>query len=589
MNNALLYLRQLIWLRSMCRMPKLRFATLLLCLFSTCIYAEQGPTVLLLNSYHPQYRWTEDIIKGVKDSLSDMVDTENLHIEYMDSRRFVDDKAYEEQLISLLKHKYKVYAPDIIITSDDHAYDFMVKYGDNLFPGKPIVFCGVNIFKQETLIGRNNITGIKEGMEIEGNLELILRLQPKTKHIVMLGDTTGLGLRMGERAEEIKIKWQKDRLKSKVTLELWDHFSLEELYEKAQNMPGDSVFLMLAIHKDKLGNYFSFDAELPILAMKSSVPIYGMWGALLIGNGVMGGMMNNPYQHGSAAGGMAVKLLAGASVSDIPIIEKAQYAPFFDFKKLQQFDIDLSYLPVNSTVIDRPETFYHQYKVIVNATLALLVFLVLVISVLVDNIRRRMKAQRSLADLNMGLENIVLERTQDLDDKNKKLEEASVRLQEVANTDPLTGLGNRRAAMKDINAYLQRFQRTGKPFSLALLDVDFFKKINDTFGHSIGDDVLCALAISIKQTIRPSDRVYRWGGEEFLIALPDTQIDFATAVSERICSNIRKVRVANVGGITASLGVAVLQDTDSIDELIQRADVMLYQAKHNGRDQVLAV
>ena len=573
----------------MCRMLMLRVITLLLCVVSYGVYAQQGPAVLLLNSYHPQYRWTEDIIRGVKDSLSSIVNTENLHIEYMDSRRFVDDKEYETRLIGLLKHKYKVYTPDIIITSDDHAYDFMVEYGETLFPGKPIVFCGVNIFKQATLTGRDNITGIKEGMEIEGNLELIMRLQPNTKHIIMLGDTTGLGLKMGERAEEIKTKWQKDRFKSKVTLDLWDHFSLAELYEKAQNMPDDSVFLMLAIHKDKLGNYFSFDAELPILAKQSRVPIYGMWGGLLIGNGVMGGMMNDPYQHGNAAGVMATKLLSGAKVSELPIIEKAEYTPFFDFKKLKQFDIDLSYLPVNSTVMNQPKSLYHQYKVIVNATLALLVFLVIVISVLVDNIRRRMKAQKSLADLNMGLENIVLERTQDLDEKNKKLEETSVRLQEVAHTDPLTGLGNRRAAMKDIDAFLQRFKRTGKPFSLALLDVDFFKKINDTFGHSIGDDVLCALAISIKQTIRPSDRVYRWGGEEFLIALPDTQIDFATAVSERICSNIRNIRVANVGGITASLGVAVLQDSDSIDELIQRADVMLYQAKNNGRNQVLAV
>lgn len=573
----------------MCRMSMLRALTLLLCFPSYCVYAQQGPAVLLLNSYHPQYRWTEGIILGVKDSLSGVVSTEKLHIEYMDSRRFVDDKVYEEQLIALLMHKYKVYKPDIVITSDDHAYDFMVKHGESLFPGIPIVFCGVNIFNQETLLGRNNITGIKEGMEIEGNLELIMRLQPKTKHIVMLGDTTGLGLKMGERAEEIKEKWQQDRFKLKVTLDLWDYFSLDELYEKAQSMPSDSVFLMLAIHKDKLGNYFSFDAELPILAKKSTVPIYGMWGALLIGNGVMGGMMNDPYQHGSEAGEMAVKLLAGASISDIPIIDKAKYAPFFDYKKLEQFDIDLSYLPINSTVINRPESLYHQYKVIVNATLALLVLLVMVISVLVDNIRRRMKAQKSLADLNQGLENIVLERTQDLDDKNKKLEQASVRLQEVANTDPLTGLGNRRAAMNDINAYLQRSKHAGKAFSLALLDVDFFKKINDTFGHNVGDKVLCALAISIKQTLRPSDRVYRWGGEEFLIALPDTQIDFATAVSERICSNIRNVRVADVGCITASLGVAVLQDSDSIDELIQRADVMLYQAKHNGRNQVLAV
>ncbi len=552
-------------------------------------FAGQGPSVLLLNSYHPQYRWTDDIVRGVKDALSHKIHTENLHIEYMDSRRFVDDLEYEQKLIALLKHKYRIYEPEVIITSDDHAYDFMVKYGDGLFPGVPIVFCGVNTFKPSSLIGKTNITGIKEGMEIEGNLELIMRLQPDVRKIVMLADTTGLGLRMGERAEEIKKQWLQDRNKKEVTLDLWDHFSLDELYESASQMPSDSVFLMLAIHKDKEGNYFSFDAELPILAKKSSVPIYGMWGALLIGNGVLGGMMNNPYEHGGAAAKMALEIISGKAVNQLPIKEKAKYAPFFDYDLLTQFNIDFSYLPLNSTVLNRPETLYHKYKTLVNSVIALLMFLMIVISVLVDNIRRRVTAQKELAEMNQGLESIVEQRTQDLDEKNKKLEAASVRLQEVACTDPLTGLGNRRACMRDIEAYLQRFKRTGKAFSMALLDVDYFKRINDTFGHSVGDEVLCALTINIKQTIRPSDRVYRWGGEEFLIALPDTQLDFASAVCERICANIHNVRVGNVGLITASLGVAVLETGDSFDEILQRADAMLYRAKSNGRDQVLAV
>ncbi|MEH6345659.1 MAG: ABC transporter substrate binding protein [Bermanella sp.] len=565
----------------------MRIVFVCLLLLGLPVLASQEPSVLLLNSYHPQYRWTDDIVRGVKDVLAQKIHTENLHIEYMDSRRFVDDLEYELKLIALLKHKYRIYEPEVIITSDDHAYDFMVKYGEDLFPGVPIVFCGVNIFKPSSLVGRTNITGIKEGMEIEGNLELIMRLQPDVRKIIMLADTTGLGLRMGERAEEIKKEWLQDTSKKNVTLDLWDHFSLDDLYESASQMTSDSVFLMLAIHKDKEGKYFSFDAELPILAQKSKVPIYGMWGALLIGNGVIGGMMNNPYEHGGAAAKMALEIMSGKTVNQLPIQDKAKYAPFFDYDLLTQFNIDFSYLPLNSTVQNRPESLYHKYKTQVNSALALLVFLMIIISALVDNIRRRVKAQKALAEMNLGLESIVTQRTRDLDEKNRKLEAASVRLQEVACTDPLTGLGNRRACMRDVEAYLQRFKRTGKAFSMALLDVDYFKRINDTFGHSVGDEVLCALVENIKQTIRPSDRVYRWGGEEFLIALPDTQVDFANAVCERICANVHNVRVGNVGLITASIGVSILQTGDGFDEILQRADAMLYKAKNNGRDQVL--
>ncbi len=133
-------------------------------------------------------------------------------------------------------------------------------------------------------------------MEIEGNLKLILQVQPQTKRIIMLSDTTGLGLNMGKRARQIKSQWQADPEKQHVTLDIWDQFSIDELYQKAENAESNTVFLMLAIHKDKLGTYFSYEHHLPILTRKSKVPIYGMWGTIIIGYGGVGGMMNNPLR-----------------------------------------------------------------------------------------------------------------------------------------------------------------------------------------------------------------------------------------------------------------------------------------------------
>ena len=225
--------------------------------------SKDNATVLLLNSYHPQYRWTEELTRGVQKTLDGTVAAESLHIEYMDSRRFVDDDSYHQKIIDLLNHKYQQYKPDVIITSDDHAYYFLIENGETLFPGVPIVFSGVNVFYPHTLAGRNNITGIQEGMEIKGNLELIMQVQPKTKKIIMLGDTTGLGLRMVQRAKEIKTSWQSDSTKSGISLQIWDSFTLEQLKERAASVGDDSVFLMLAIHKDKQGNYFSFEKDLP--------------------------------------------------------------------------------------------------------------------------------------------------------------------------------------------------------------------------------------------------------------------------------------------------------------------------------------
>ncbi|PSW05719.1 GGDEF domain-containing protein [Photobacterium lipolyticum] len=549
--------------------------------------AKDEPTVLLINSYHPQYPWTAELTRGVQDVLATSIPVENLYIEYMDERRFVDDVVYTTKLINLLLYKYRQYEPDIIMTSDDHAYNFMIEHGEKLFPGKPIMFCGVNVFAPETLKGRNNIIGIQEGMEIEGNLDLILQLQPTTRRIVMLGDTTGLGLRMVDRAQQIKLQWQDDPLKKQITLEIWDKFSIDELYQQVEGVGSDTVLLMLAIHKDRLGNYFAYEHYLPILTRRSKVPVYGMWGALMIGNGIIGGIMNDPYTHGQSAAKIALKILDGVPLSNLEIQSKANYSPVFDYNQLIRFDIDLNRLPPNSIVIGRPASLYEQHTALINSTIALVFFLIVIISVLVVNINRRITAQEKLRLFNQKLESTVQLRTKALDERNKELKAASQVLQSLAYTDVLTGLANRRAASSEVDAYIQRYNVDYHPLAVAILDIDLFKQINDNFGHQTGDEVLCAVSKTLKETLRPNDRVYRWGGEEFLIVLPGTDIEFSSAVCQRLRENISQISVSSVRTITASIGVANFSKGDSFESILQRADKALYTAKNNGRNQVV--
>jgi diguanylate cyclase (GGDEF)-like protein len=566
----------------------LKVLLVILLTYSFSAAGKDATSVLLLNSYHPQYSWTSELTRGVQDVLLDRIYPENLYIEFMDARRFVDDNEYNQLLIALLKHKYKQYEPDVIITSDDHAYYFMIEHGEALFPNKPIVFSGVNVFPPETLIGKNNITGIKEGMEIEGNLSLILALQPNTKRIIMLGDTTGLGLRMVESAHKIKAQWSVQNDKKSIELEVWDDFSLDELYLRSASVDKDSVFLMLAVHKDNTGEYFSFENELPILAKHSQVPIYGMWGALMIGNGVIGGLMNNPYEHGRNAAKIALDVIAGTSINSIKIKEKALYQPIFDYQQLQKHSININNLPENSVVVGQPVSLYLQYKVLINSVIALLIFLAIVISVLINNIRKRVVAQNKLIQFNVKLESMIEVRTQDLAQRNKELEAVSQRMEELAHTDALTGLSNRRAGTIEVNAYLQRSNIEFESFSVAILDLDHFKQINDTYGHLVGDEVLIIAGTTLKSMLRRNDRVYRWGGEEFLILLPTTPMDAAIGVCQRFNHCIGQLEIEDVRKITISIGVATFNSGDTFDTLLQRADDALYAAKKNGRNQVLS-
>jgi two-component system, cell cycle response regulator len=180
--------------------------------------------------------------------------------------------------------------------------------------------------------------------------------------------------------------------------------------------------------------------------------------------------------------------------------------------------------------------------------------------------------------------------------EKKRLKEANKRLlQELAtlsHTDSLTGLGNRRAFEDSLAREMARSRRHGMPLSLAVLDLDHFKRVNDVYGHAAGDDVLRAVAQVAQSALRQEDRVFRIGGEEFIVLLPHTELDEAARIAERLLESLRTHPVAAdtcAGGIkmTASAGVAAFDDADAdARALFSRADAALYSAKRTGRDRV---
>jgi diguanylate cyclase (GGDEF)-like protein len=156
--------------------------------------------------------------------------------------------------------------------------------------------------------------------------------------------------------------------------------------------------------------------------------------------------------------------------------------------------------------------------------------------------------------------------------------------------DGLTGLFNHRNFQERLMVELQRFQRYGRPFSLVMIDIDFFKKFNDTYGHQTGDLVLRSVAGCIRASIRGTDAAFRYGGEEFCVLLPETDIEQATVFAVRLCATIRSKAVPSQSGnlsVTASLGIAQAgTSSNSPNILVDAADKALYHAKHTGRNRV---
>lgn len=183
-----------------------------------------------------------------------------------------------------------------------------------------------------------------------------------------------------------------------------------------------------------------------------------------------------------------------------------------------------------------------------------------------------------------NMENLNYQLTQ----ANKELQEAMEELRTMARKDPLTKLYNRRVLEEVIEHEIKRSLRSKKGLGVGMGDIDGFKRINDTYGHECGDKVLIALANTLRQTIRTSDIVGRWGGEEFLFILPEINAQGAMIVMERIRKAASEIRIDCCGkkiSFTMSLGMSYQNENPQRESIVDEADKALYKAKHDGKNR----
>ncbi|QJD84840.1 sensor domain-containing diguanylate cyclase [Cohnella herbarum] len=173
----------------------------------------------------------------------------------------------------------------------------------------------------------------------------------------------------------------------------------------------------------------------------------------------------------------------------------------------------------------------------------------------------------------------------ELGKKQEELIELNRRLESQASTDGLTGARNRRFFQESLAGSLSTFHRLHIPFSLLLLDIDYFKRINDTYGHPVGDEILIKLAKTLQAESREIDIVARYGGEEFAIILPGVDRDNATLIAERCRLTVEQADWGEYG-ITVSVGAATVTEEDTDETLVVRADQALYASKSRGRNRV---
>jgi GAF domain-containing protein/ABC-type uncharacterized transport system substrate-binding protein len=383
---------------------------------------DQRKQVLVLHSYHQGYKWTDDIMAGIESVLG-QEDVE-LQIEYMDTKRTFDE-TYLERLYQVYQHKFSGRKFDAIISSDDDAFNFLLQHRDALFPGTPVVFCGVNFFQDSDLQGHELFTGVNEEIDPRASLDLALELHPFTKQVVIVNDTTTTGLKIHAKIVEIMPDYV-----DAIEFILLEDVDMEEIQAQVQNLPANSLVLYTLFFRDKSGRFFEYDESISLIAAKSAVPIYGTWDFSL-GYGIVGGMLTSGYAQGETAARLALRVLQGEDVAAIPVAQSPNRY-MFDYEQMQRFGLGLSNLPSDSTVINQPSSFYTEYKSLVWGIIIGVAVLAAIILTLLATILRRRQVEKELWEKNHELQTIrdaleqyVTARTADLERRSTHLEAAA--------------------------------------------------------------------------------------------------------------------------------------------------------------------
>ncbi len=362
-------------------------------LFFNFLEANQLKEVLLIHSYHKGYAWTDDISKTIEKNFSSDKNIE-LTTVYMDTKR-IDDPSYLANLAKIYKQQFGEREFDLIIISDNNAFDFMEKYYDYLFKNVPVLFCGINNYNKNMLdkLTFKNVSGVAEEVDIEKNFELISRLHPHLKNLLIINDTSITGYAVKKDLTKIIEKY-----KHKFNIEYTDNLEITDLKTKVSKLEkANSAILFVLLFKDTTGHYFTYKQSFEEVKKVSQVPIYGLWDFYL-NSGMVGGLLTSAVAQGETVSKMALEVLNGKNIKDIPVLEKSPNLYMFNYDELKRFNLDVSNYVENPLIINEPASIYKEHTRFFIITIITIFVLSIIVVILKANIQRREKLELELSN-----------------------------------------------------------------------------------------------------------------------------------------------------------------------------------------------
>ncbi|MCE5194884.1 MAG: response regulator [Nitrospiraceae bacterium] len=347
--------------------------------------------ILVLDSYNIGYSWSDNEIQGIIETFKKADPKLRLFIEYLDFKNF-PGMGYADRLKDIFLKKYRTKNFPVVIAADNPALEFVLKYRPALFPNAAIVFCGINGFDEKMIKGYKNITGVAEVLDAEGSVRAALSMFPKTQEVIVIHDYSVTGLATRAEAEK-----QLKALYDKVKFSYAENMSIQELIRYLKGISSNSIVLALSYGMDGDGQVFNHSTISRLLSANSPVPVFSVHEERL-GYGTIGGSLLGGKLHGELAAEMALRILSGEPASNIPIDFKSPARKMFDYNQLVRFNIPLESLPEKSIIINKPISFFEEYRSLALTVLGIIITLIIGIIILGVNIYERKIAEQALLE-----------------------------------------------------------------------------------------------------------------------------------------------------------------------------------------------
>lgn len=507
--------------------------------------------ILFISSYDYGWDTVQSQIEGIKAGAGAMT---TIDYEFMDTKR-VDDETSARQFYEGLKYRMSEVEPyDVIILGDDAALIFAMEHREELFAETPLVFEGINNDELALQAAEDPlITGIIEKLSVEKNIDFARTLIPDAKKVIAILDDTVTG-----EAERKRFFSYQDKYPELEFSEIdASKLSTLELKQQIRQVEEDSILIYVVMTEDADGKQYSNKEAIKMVTTISHVPVFRMLEAG-IGEGILGGNVVSMYKSGEIAANIAMDIIHGKKSSEIGVIVESPNVYCVDQMVMEEYGLSMDLIPEGTQIVNYRMSFGERNKEALIPASILVAALLIIILVCVIDIMNRRKLLR-------------------------ELEAARSLMESASQHDFLTGLHNRSKFMEDLESTIAE----KIPCTIMMIDIDEFKKINDTYGHTAGDVALKEVAARLKKLESQILTPYRFAGDEFIIIIKSTQGKIVDKTAFQ-CKELFGVPFVFGGGerkVYGSIGIASYpKDAEDAEHLIICADHAMYRIKRSGKN-----